>query len=66
MEMEDRSLLSLLSVELQTAQWHPIIGTPPEVPEPKIVIIKLSLNGLHLKIPVTPHLKFAHLPAIYP
>jgi hypothetical protein len=44
---ELRSRLSLGSFELHTAQSQPDIGTPVEVPEPRMVrIIELSVFGL--------------------
>src|SRR5574344_1956792 len=39
MYAEALSLLSFLSVELQTEHLHPIIGTPDDVPVPKNVIV---------------------------
>jgi hypothetical protein len=42
---DDRNLLSLGSVDLQTSQWQPITGTPWEVPVPKNVTLTISLFG---------------------
>jgi hypothetical protein len=38
--MLGRSRLSFLSVEVQTSQSQPIMGTPLLVPEPKKVILR--------------------------
>ena len=46
--MEVRSLLSLLSVEVHASQLHAITGTPCEVPVPKKVIF--NVNGFVLKL----------------
>jgi hypothetical protein len=40
--MEDRVRLSRGSADWQTAQRHPIIGTPWDVPEPRTVTVSLS------------------------
>ena len=36
--MEGRSRLSRGSVDVQTSQWQPMVGTPTLVPEPRTVI----------------------------
>jgi len=36
--MDGRSRLSRGSLELQTSQWQPIVGTPMLVPEPSTVM----------------------------
>ena len=52
---EARRRLSLGSAERQTAQLHPTIGTPEEVPEPSIVslvfILSLQLSFRSAKAP---------------
>ncbi len=40
MRMEGRKRLSRGSVEVHTAQWQPIVGTPTLVPEPSTVILR--------------------------
>jgi hypothetical protein len=30
---------------VQTAQWQPIMGTPAEVPEPSMVMVRLWVTG---------------------
>jgi len=37
------------SLELQTSQWHPIVGTPMLVPEPSTVMRSASLEKRHLR-----------------
>jgi hypothetical protein len=38
--MEGRKRLSRGSLEVQTAQWQPMVGTPTLVPEPSTVILR--------------------------
>src|SRR5690606_37370786 len=40
--MDERVRLLHGSVDVQTGQWHPITGTPTEVPVPRKVMLVLS------------------------
>ena len=47
---EGRSRLSRGSFELQTRQWQPSVGTPMDVPDPRIVILS-GAEGMVMKEP---------------
>src|SRR5476651_315333 len=53
--MEERVRLSRGSADRQTAQRHPIIGTPWDVPEPRTVTVSLDAGipgDMGLRMPV--------------